>query len=572
MKSKFNSKCKLCGSFIKIGDEISKRDNVWAHAICPNGRHTPAAGAASDDLEIGVIFKRPVEVASARINPETRSGFVLSEYQAAVVRALETTTRNIVITAVAGSGKSTMQQIAMYHLPRSASGSHVKAIYLAFNKAIQTSFESKAPDWVEVKTTHSAGMRLLTPRIGRAAVVPEKSMQIMDELFGSLDGVSPDVRAAERMRRKAVAQLVSLCKATLTDASDGVALQGLVDRYSVELTGNNLMTFAQVKMVLDKSNNDLKRIDYDDMLYMAVKFGCTADYDYVLVDECQDLNACQIQFVKNLVKGVVGGRIIAVGDPAQSIYGFRGADVTAIPRLIEELNALVLPLSITYRCPKSHVAMAQALVPSIQAAPTAAEGEIDQIKMIDFSPKDGELCLCRLNVGLVGPALKLIQQGRKAIIKGKDIGGQLAGLADRLAEKCAGMGDMWAALADYKTRETTRLEARHAADSQLIALEDRCMVIDTVMREVETPREVGRKIASIFTDDDTDGVTFSSVHRAKGLEAETVYILMPEKMPLKRKKAQEWETQQETNICYVAYTRSKNRLVFVETEKKSNEN
>jgi superfamily I DNA/RNA helicase len=54
-----------------------------------------------------------------------------------------------------------------------------------------------------------------------------------------------------------------------------------------------------------------------------------------------------------------------------------------------------------------------------------------------------------------------------------------------------------------------------------------------------------------------------AVHQAKGLEAERVFITRPDLMPLTRVR-QEWELQQELNIEYVAYTRSKSELFFVE--------
>ena len=47
--------------------------------------------------------------------------------------------------------------------------------------------------------------------------------------------------------------------------------------------------------------------------------------NFVFIDECQDLNACQRSLMLKAVKPN-GGRFIAVGDPAQAIYGFAGAD------------------------------------------------------------------------------------------------------------------------------------------------------------------------------------------------------------------------------------------------------
>jgi superfamily I DNA/RNA helicase len=58
-------------------------------------------------------------------------------------------------------------------------------------------------------------------------------------------------------------------------------------------------------------------------------------------------------------------------------------------------------------------------------------------------------------------------------------------------------------------------------------------------------------------------VTFSSVHRAKGLEADNVFIIKPSSMPSPRAKKQ-WEQVQEQNIRYVAFTRAKDTLYMVE--------
>ena len=75
------------------------------------------------------------------------------------------------------------------------------------------------------------------------------------------------------------------------------------------------------------------------------------------------------------------------------------------------------------------------------------------------------------------------------------------------------------------------------------------------------------RIDGLFSDNDKDGqpkskVLLSSVHRAKGLEAATVYISSPEKMPHPMAQL-EWEIDQEYNIKYVAMTRSMDTLIFI---------
>src|SRR5690606_18120963 len=98
------------------------------------------------------------------------------------------------------------------------------------------------------------------------------------------------------------------------------------------------------------------------------------EFDNVLVDEAQDLNVAQRILIRRMLKE--GGRLIAVGDPRQAIYGFRGADSDSFRLIGEEFNATDLPLTVTFRCPKAVVAQAQRYVSHIQAHETAPEGEV----------------------------------------------------------------------------------------------------------------------------------------------------------------------------------------------------
>ncbi|KKK54829.1 hypothetical protein LCGC14_3080770, partial [marine sediment metagenome] len=85
----------------------------------------------------------------------------------------------------------------------------------------------------------------------------------------------------------------------------------------------------------------------------------------------------------------------------------------------------------------------------------------------------------------------------------------------------------------------------------VIALADGC----------DEVHEIEIRIKTIFSDH-SEGVVFSSIHKAKGLEAKRVYILEPGLMPHPMAK-KSWEMTQEINIKYVAYTRSLDTLVFV---------
>ena len=61
-------------------------------------------------------------------------------------------------------------------------------------------------------------------------------------------------------------------------------------------------------------------------------------------------------------------------------------------------------------------------------------------------------------------------------------------------------------------------------------------------------------------------VTLSTVHKAKGLESDNVWIIVPNKLPLIFKDQKDWEFEQEMNLKYVAVTRAKKVLTFVDLD------
>ncbi len=85
----------------------------------------------------------------------------------------------------------------------------------------------------------------------------------------------------------------------------------------------------------------------------------------------------------------------------------------------------------------------------------------------------------------------------------------------------------------------------------IIAIADGC----------EDVTDVTNKIASTFSDE-VEGVVFSSIHKAKGLEAKNIFLLKPDLLPHPMAK-QPWELQQERNLQYVAYTRTLEKLSIV---------
>ena len=104
--------------------------------------------------------------------------------------------------------------------------------------------------------------------------------------------------------------------------------------------------------------------------------------DVIFVDEAQDISRARFALVRKFV--APGGYLHIIGDDRQAIYGFSGADTNAMNNMIEALGAEVFPLTVTFRCPKKVVALAQTIVPDYEVADEAPEGEV--LRVEDFPP------------------------------------------------------------------------------------------------------------------------------------------------------------------------------------------
>jgi DNA helicase-2/ATP-dependent DNA helicase PcrA len=362
----------------------------------------------------------------------------------------------------------------------------------------------------------------------------------------------------------ALTRLASLAKSTLVDASDRAAVNRMASQYGICCKESSLLDAAVERLctVLFTCAEQRNVIDYDDMIWHIVIHDIPVQtYSWVVVDEAQDLNNLQIDVLKRMLAR--DGRCVAVGDRFQSIYGFRGANTQAIPLLIEALSATVLPLNVCYRCPSRHIELAKRLVPQIEAREGAAPGVVSRYTLAEAHQQfqDGNLVLCRVNAPLVSVCLDLIRRGRKASIKGRDIGQSLINLIE--STRANTLAELREAIQEYRERETARLMDK-GEDSAAQLVDDRCAVIDVIAArpEIQTAADVVAFINNLFQDDSNEGVICSSVHKAKGLEADAVFILYPEMMPSKFAKTPE-DQQQERNIEYVALTRSKSFLGFI---------
>lgn len=486
--------------------------------------------------------------------------FKPSKYQRAVYTFITKCNGNAVIDAVAGSGKSTTIVNALKIIPKNK-----RVLFLAFNKSIVEELKIKIGNLpnVDIKTLHSLGCSAIMKTF-RSEVDSSKYRAYINDKIKSGTFSPKCSLGKEQMEdwKRNVLSLIDLGRVNLISSYKDY--EDLAYKYNL-IPVDNEIDIAMKTVSWGESETDI--IDYTDMIYFPnVKKLYLFKYDWVFIDECQDLNAAQRNLFLKCVKPN-GGRFIAVGDPMQSIYGFCGADANSFKLLRNIPHTAKLPLSICYRCDSSIIDLAKTIVPQIEAKPNAQIGEVKRGCKIE-DVKDGDMILCRVTSPLVELCMSYISNGVKAYVKGRDIGENLINMIKKT--NCKNVSDAFSRF----QRECGRIIGKVVAKTHCTEAEakesdiykvfsDKIKVIEILSSGLEKSEEVMDRISSIFKDDQRSGICLSTIHKAKGLEADRVFIIREDKMYLKQCMSIPWMAEQERNLVYVAYTRAKHFLGFI---------
>ena len=496
-----------------------------------------------------------------------------SQYQKAIFDYIQHEKGNLVVEAAAGSGKTYTLVKALSLIPQDK-----RVLMTAFNKDIVKELTKKVKEFpnVEVRTLHGLGMILTTRGLGIGGMKPEgyKYTQLIYNHWQDL--TKTNINKLSRNARKSFVEntkkLVDFGRFYL--ATTRSEMIELMIKYDIPCVADEVDVALKVMAIGGKN---LDSIDYTDMIWMPQIYDLhlqECEYDFIMVDECQDLNVAERNLVLRCLKE--GGRLIAVGDSNQCIYGFSGSDPDSFRAIQSIPNTVSMPLSISYRCPESVVKFAQNLVPSIEAKQGAEEGVIlDCVSLDDVH--DGDMVLCRNNAPLLQVYCKLLEQGKRAYIRGSDVGKNLQNIVigthkDYLHTNLKQDGVFIRLYEDLFNSRKAIMERYGISQEDAMKHEtiqaklDMIRALEVLGADLTTTEELTKKIEDIFPKNDKgEGIMLSTVHKAKGLEADNVFIACASLMPSKS-ALDEWQVQQERNLMYVAYTRAKKVLGFLNEE------
>jgi len=479
-----------------------------------------------------------------------------SEQQEKIFEWFKTGVRHLIVRARAGTGKTTTIIEGIKHAPETS------ILLAAFNKRIATELDLRLENTnAEAKTLHAIGFSFVKRYWERLSLEKRngaRKMGLAEQVCGAR---VPDsiIKLVANLHSKAREIVPHACHpGDLTDIMYKFDLlpdeEWVGEGYDVEFVESKALEAMEVAATVKPVTTG---IDFSDMIFLPVRNKwLSKKYDLVVVDEAQDMTAAQLE----IAQGVCRGRICVVGDDKQAIYGFRGADSGSLDRLKTELDGVELGLNTTYRCSTAIVEEAKRLVPDFEAGPTNKTGMITQIpreKIVDAADMS-DFILSRLNAPLVGIALSLLARGKRTVIAGRDIGAGLKKLIRTLAKGQAAQSipRLLERISIWEVKQCDRMiRAQRPEQTDLIQDQAECLV--SLCQEARSVNAVMQRIDVLFTNNglgQAGTITCSSVHKAKGLEADRVFIL---------KDTLKDSSEEELNIQYVAITRAKTTLVWV---------
>lgn len=484
-----------------------------------------------------------------------------SEQQEAIFRWFSSETGNLVVRARAGTGKTTTILEGINRAPEDS------ILLAAFNKSIATELNEKLSNpRAEARTLHSLGFAFVRRNWKRVKVkngrrawnLAEDAAETVRSRHKLGPPTDPAISAIKKMHTKA--REVNPWASDTGEVLDLAVRFDLLPNEDQGEWDDNALAEAALE-AMERAAERTTEIDFADMIFLPLRNRWVKPwYDLVVIDEAQDMTVAQLALARGACRR--NGRLAIVGDDRQAIYGFRGADSGSLDRLKAELEAVECGLKTTYRCPQAIVALAQQYVPDFEAAPSAPEGFVTETtrNAIGDDVSEGDFVLSRTNAPLASVCMGLLKRNIRAKIKGRDIGKAITDLVDGLeARDVEDLVDRLERWREQEVRRAQRIKNEDTAQKRTDMVNDQADVIIALLEGATSIAELRTRLEELFSDKiDRRAVMCSTVHKAKGLETDNVYLLADTFRDGK---------QEEENIRYVAITRSKDMLVWVNNPK-----
>lgn len=486
--------------------------------------------------------------------------FKPSDKQEKIFDTWNNTDKNILIKAVAGSGKTTT-------LLELLNFCKYRTLFLAFNKSVQEEIQAKIDEkglkQGKALTMHSLGLSAIRHHYNKVVIKNGKNFDLIKLVQTKHKSIFRYMKWEDKLKLSyTLMDMSDISRLFLTDDITEIKkhMQSMDKNFVVHKEIVSLWaSFISFREETYSKNTVV--IDFNDMIYLAAreKLHIPIDPSYLMVDEAQDLNLAQHKLVENLISQGDVIKWIAVGDRNQSIYGFSGAYSSSFDKFLDMGDVEELPLDICYRCATS-IIDATNEVYDVMEYGKEDEGIVDVVT--DVNEVKGEsMIICRNTSPIIKLYFSLLGAGMPVYIKGDDIMTSINrflkpylsySVARTKTELLYKLEDLQKDKSDEGRMKLYIFKENYANFKALTAnMSTDYEIIKVLLERIQNLFKIKAKAIMLCT-----------IHKSKGLEADIVYILNENLIPSKFAKSPE-QIKQEQNLKYVARSRAKKELYYL---------
>ena len=443
-----------------------------------------------------------------------------------------------------------------------------KTLFLAFNKSIQEEIQfkinQKGLKQAKAMTIHALGLSAIKNSFENFKINKNKNFDILKKLQSENKSIFKKYVWKDKIKiTYTLIDINDISRLFFTNDIKVISEYFLnMDKVLFDFKHLNVLWEKFIKIRDSYNNKDKIEIDFIDMIYIPIAKNLIIPVKpiYLMIDEVQDLGLCQHKLVEKLINQGTIIKWIAIGDKNQSIYLFSGSLLSSFDFFKKKGNVKELSLDICYRCSKSIIESANEVYPVMKPYKDF-EGKVERISNPELIKPDS-MVICRNSSPLINLYFELLSLNKGCYIKGEDILNPIIRFLKPYKNTTVNvarseMYDKFEKLSRDVT-EKGRLNFyvfKENFDNFKLLSKHFCDYNDSIEMLIS-------KLKTLFVNKN-NSIMLCTIHKSKGLESDVVYILNEHLIPSKFAKSEQ-QLIQEKNLKYVARTRAKKELYFLD--------
>jgi hypothetical protein len=384
---------------------------------------------------------------------QDKLGFQMNAPQRNIMRTIAelepavTDSGNVMVQAAPGAGKTSLIVVLniMIEMMKTLGliRDYPRILALAHMRQNRAMLERYLPPYVDKMTVHKLGWSLCQKMSSRYTIaewkVPNITHAILKKHYPMgvmlLDEDNSLNRRDNGELYWALARFIKILITSLVDDTNIAGIEWLYEQYTPDIAGIT-ETFRdaiirklapEILQAVDANRKEGGYLSFEEQVVVPIRAKWfNHQYDIVLVDEGQDLSPAQQIIVERVAKYK-----FVVGDMNQAIMAFGGADRAAWNRMSFILDATVLTMPISQRCPVKVIEYLQAVFKEVTPREKAPQGDVqileDDETFVKYADKPGTGVICRTHADVAEAYVSLMHADVKTpiVVLGSDVYGMV---------------------------------------------------------------------------------------------------------------------------------------------------